>query len=108
MIRRRFLSYALTALLTLAGIAMLVSADMDGRMVYRLALAVATLCGTGLMVLRTKVSAGAMERIRQEGYDAGYLDGLEVEATPVIPLRPVLAGGAATFEVDQSAEKLGG
>ena len=65
-------------------------------MIYRLALGMAVEASTGLMVIRTRVSARTVERVRQGRYDAGYQDGYEIgRASTVVPLRVAASDGLA-------------
>lgn len=102
---RRLLAHLLTGALCAAGIAMIIGAlSPHEHTVYRLALGVATLAGTGLMVLRTQLTEAALERARMRGYDDGYADRCTVERRS--ELRLVGSAGARGL-IDGAAQDLG-
>jgi hypothetical protein len=85
-IYRRFsgqpLAAASTALLILAGAGIVVG-GISHPITYRLSLGFAVFALAGILIGRTRVSERALERVRQEGYDQGYIDGREI-ARPVL------------------------
>jgi hypothetical protein len=91
----RIICYVLTAALGGAAVCMILGAwDRDHPALYRLSLGVALLAGVGLTLMRTRDNQQVLERVRQEGYDAGYSDGCDVSRPARIALLPTGSDGA--------------
>jgi hypothetical protein len=95
---------ALTAaLVILATGASLMLAGIDGHStLYRAGLTVWLIGGLILVLLRMRLSDAVFERIRQEGYDAGYEDGCTVRrAVSIASVRETLPLGRPSEEFAQ-------
>ena len=69
-------------------VAMAIDEDSLG---YRLGLVAFLMSAVFLIAAKTEMNADVLERIRQEGYDAGYDDGREAGLPPLVSL----SGGRA-------------